>query len=125
MCFGYDSNTEYKGGPSVELDYHMIGRRVARRRKQLSLTQARVAEICGISEQYLSNIERAASIPSTEVVMRLSLALDTTPDAFLVGTARPAGEEWRGVAELLRGMTPRKLELARSFLTWLSDQELS
>ena len=125
MCFGYDSNTEYKGGPSVELDYHMIGRRVARRRKQLSLTQARVTEICGISEQYLSNIERAASIPSTEVVMRLSLALDTTPDAFLVGTARPAGEEWRGVAELLRGMTPRKLELARSFLTWLSDQELS
>ena len=125
MCFGYDSNTEYKGGPSVELDYHMIGRRVARRRKQLSLTQARVAEICGISEQYLSNIDRAASIPSTEVVMRLSLALDTTPDAFLVGTARPAGEEWRGVAELLRGMTPRKLELARSFLTWLSDQELS
>lgn len=125
MCFGYDSNTEYKGGPSVELDYHMIGRRVARRRKQLSLTQARVAEICGISEQYLSNIERAASIPSTEVVMRLSLALDTTPDAFLVGTARPAGEEWRGVAELLRGMTPKKLELARSFLTWLSDQELS
>ena len=125
MCFGYDSNTEYTGGPSVELDYHMIGRRVARRRKQLSLTQARVAEICGISEQYLSNIERAASIPSTEVVMRLSLALDTTPDAFLVGTARPAGEEWRGVAELLRGMTPRKLELARSFLTWLSDQELS
>ena len=125
MCFGYDSNTEYKGGPSVELDYHMIGRRVARRRKQHSLTQARVAEICGISEQYLSNIERAASIPSTEVVMRLSLALDTTPDAFLVGTARPAGEEWRGVAELLRGMTPRKLELARSFLTWLSDQELS
>jgi len=56
--------------------------------------------------------------------MRLSLALDTTPDAFLVGTARPAGEEWRGVAELLRGMTPKKLELARSFLTWLSDQEL-
>ena len=109
----------------MELDYHMIGRRVARRRKQLSLTQARVAEICGISEQYLSNIDRAASIPSTEVVMRLSLALDTTPDAFLVGTARPAGEEWRGVAELLRGMTPRKLELARSFLTWLSDQELS
>ena len=61
----------------------------------------------------------------SQVYETIRRALDTTPDAFLVGTARPAGEEWRGVAELLRGMTPKKLELARSFLTWLSDQELS
>ena len=104
----------------MDLDYHEIGKRIARRRKQLGLKQS-----ADIGYKYLSSIERGISSPSIEVVMRLSLALDTTPDAFLVGTARPAGEEWRGVAELLRGMTPKKLELARSFLTWLSDQELS
>ena len=37
---------------------------------------------------YLTSIERGVSIPSTEVVMRLALALDTTPDEFLVGTSR-------------------------------------
>ena len=109
----------------MDLDYHEIGKRIARRRKQLGLKQSAVEEKADIGYKYLSSIERGISIPSTEVIMRLSLALDTTPDAFLVGTARPAGEEWRGVAELLRGMTPRKLELARRFLTWLSDQELS
>ena len=109
----------------MDLDYHEIGKRIARRRKQLGLKQSAVEEKADIGYKYLSSIERGISIPSTEVIMRLSLALDTTPDAFLVGTARPAGEECRGVAELLRGMTPRKLELARSFLTWLSDQELS
>ena len=101
----------------MDLDYHEIGKRIARRRKQLGLKQSAVEEKADIGYKYLSSIERGISIPSTEVIMRLSLAL--------VGTARPAGEEWRGVAELLRGMTPRKLELARSFLTWLSDQELS
>ena len=109
----------------MDLDYHEIGKRIARRRKQLGLKQSAVEEKADIGYKYLSSIERGISIPSIEVVMRLSLALDTTPDAFLVGTARPAGEEWRGVAELLRGMTPKKLELARSFLTWLFDQELS
>ena len=109
----------------MDLDYHEIGKRIARRRKQLGLKQSAVEEKADIGYKYLSSIERGISIPSIEVVMRLSLALDTTPDAFLVGPARPAGEEWRGVAELLRGMTPKKLELARSFLTWLSDQELS
>ena len=109
----------------MELDYQEIGRRIARRRKELGYKQFQVEELAGIGYKYLSSIERGISIPSTEVIMRLAIALDTTPDAFLVGTARPAGEEWRGVAELLRGMTPKKLELARSFLTWLSDQELS
>ena len=109
----------------MDLDYHEIGKRIARRRKQLGLKQSAVEEKADIGYKYLSSIERGISIPSIEVVMRLSLALDTTPDAFLVGTARPAGDEWRGGAELLRGMTPKKLELARSFLTWLSDQELS
>lgn len=113
-----------KRGVCVELDYHIIGQRVARRRKELCLTQARVAEQCGISDQYLSNIERAVSIPSTEVVMRLAAALDTTPDEFLVGTARHPEEKWRDTAERLRGLGKKQLELADSFLDWLSQQKL-
>lgn len=108
----------------MALDYHQIGKRIAKRRKQLALTQANVAELVGISDKYISSIERAASIPSTEVIMRLAIALDTTPDEFLVGTARRSGEEWKDVAELLRGMNARQLELAGSFLSWLSEQEL-
>lgn len=108
----------------VELDYHEIGKRIARRRKKAKFTQAQLAEMCDISEQYVSNIERSVSIPSTEVVMRLAAALDTTPDEFLVGTARREGDEsWKAAAELLRGMSPRQLELAESFLRWLREQE--
>lgn len=113
-----------KGGHCMELDYQLIGARIARRRGQLNLTQATVAERADLSNQYLSNIERAVSIPSTEVVMRLALALDTTPDEFLVGTARNTGARWREVAELLRGMDDKHLELAGSLLAWLKQQSL-
>ena len=67
----------------MELDYSEIGKRIARRRKELGLRQVQVCERAGINDKYLSCIERATSIPSLEVVMKLALALDTTPDEFL------------------------------------------
>ena len=108
----------------MELDYSEIGRRIARRRKELGLRQAQVCEKAEINDKYLSCIERATSIPSLEVVMRLALALDTTPDEFLTGTVRYEDDEWRDVSELMRGMTPGQLNLARNFLTWLSEQKI-
>lgn len=108
----------------MELDYKEIGKRIASRRKKLGLRQTQVCEMAGINDKYLSCIERATSIPSTEVIMRLAAALDTTPDEFLVGTARHQEEGWRDVAERLRGMNEKKLELADSFLAWLGEQEI-
>lgn len=108
----------------MELDYSEIGRRIAKRRKELGLRQIQVCERAGINDKYLSCIERATSIPSLEVVMKLALALDTTPDEFLTGSIRYESDEWRDVAELMRTMTPAQLKLARSFLLWLSEQSL-
>ena len=97
----------------MKLDYKEIGRRIAHRRKQLGLKQATVEEMADIGEKYLSCIERATSTPSTEVLMRLAIALDTTPDEFLVGTVRQQDEAWRDVAELLRPLSPDQLSLAQ------------
>lgn len=101
----------------MELDYKAIGTRIAQRRKQLGLKQSEVEEAADIGFKYLSNIERGISIPSTEVIMRLALALDTTPDEFLVGTARQGEEGWKDIAELLRPMKGKQLDLAKNFLT--------
>ena len=108
----------------MELDYSEIGRRIARRRKELGLRQVEVCERAGINDKYLSCIERSTSIPSLEVIMKLSLALDTTPDEFLTGSIRYDSDEWRDVAELMRGMSKGQLSLAKNFLTWLSEQKL-
>lgn len=108
----------------MALDYKEIGRRIARRRKQLGLKQSEVEEKAELSYKYLSNIERSISIPSIEVIMRLAIALDTTPDEFLIGTFCDENEEWKNTAELLRDFDSKKLSLAKSFLTWLSEQDL-
>lgn len=108
----------------MELDYSEIGKRIARRRKELGLRQVTVCEQAGINDKYLSCIERATSIPSLEVIMKLALALNTTPDEFLTGSIRYESEEWRDVAELMRGMNSKQLSLAKSFLNWLSNQDM-
>lgn len=106
----------------MELDYQEIGRRIAKRRKELGLKQVQVCEAAGINDKYLSCIERATSIPSLEVIMKLASALDTTPDAFLVGTALHEETEWQNVAEILRGMNQKQLAVAKSLLKWFSEE---
>ncbi len=108
----------------MTLNYQEIGQRIARCRKKAGLTQAALSEKVDISPTYMSSIERAVSIPSTEVIMRLAIALDTTPDEFLVGTARHEDAAWRDVAEALRPLTPGQLRLAERFLHWVVQQEL-
>ena len=108
----------------MEINYSLIGKRIARRRNQLKMTQETLSEKIGCSTPYISNIERAISIPSTETIMKLALALDTTPDEFLVGTGHPEDGRWQGVAQRLRGLSARQLALTDSFLEWLTQQEL-
>ena len=108
----------------MELDYSEIGKRIAKRRKELGLRQVQVCESAGINDKYLSCIERATSIPSLEVIMKLALALDTTPDEFLTGSIRHNEDEWQDVAELMRTMNSTQLNLAKNFLTWLSEQKI-
>ena len=108
----------------MELDYKQIGRHIARRRKELGMTQAEVEERADMAYKYLSSVERGVSIPSTELIMRLAVVLDTTPDEFLVGSVRRHDEAWKDVAEKLRGLDPKQLELADRFITWVSEQKL-
>lgn len=108
----------------MQLDYSQIGRRIAACRKARGLTQEQLSELVDISNTYMSSIERAVSIPSTEVIMRLAIALDTTPDEFLTGTARRGTERWQDVAQRLRTLNERQLDLTDSFLDWLTAQKL-
>lgn len=108
----------------MTLDYSLIGSRIKKRRKHLKLTQEQVAERIDISNQHMSNIERAKSIPSTETIMKLAAALDTTPDEFLVGSSRWPGEEWKAVADKLRPLDSRQLDLVSSFIDWLAENKL-
>ena len=106
----------------MSLDYKEIGKRIAARRKHLGLKQSEVEERADLSYKYLSNIERG--IPSTEVIMRLASALETTPNEFLIGTNQSEEEEWKEISDMLRYFDKKKLSLAKKFLIWLSEQDM-
>ena len=57
--------------------------------------------------------------------MRLALALDTTPDAFLVGAVKTdEQEQWRKVAQRLRMLSPRQLNLAEELIDVAARQDI-
>lgn len=72
----------------MDIDFEVLGKRIARRRHELGLKQCIVAEKAEISNNYLSNIENGKSIPSLQVFSDICIALSTTPDYFLLGTIR-------------------------------------
>jgi len=67
------------------INYSLIGKRVAFRRRQLDLTQAALAEKAKLTPKYISNIETSHSIPSIESILHLCKALDVEPNYLLSG----------------------------------------
>lgn len=109
----------------MAVDYQKMGRRLAARRRALGLRQCQVSERCNVNDNYISNIERAVSIPSLDVFLRLCEALETTPDAMLLGTTLCTGEEaWRRVSEEVRGLTASQLRLVEHFIRWVREERL-
>lgn len=104
------------------VDYKELGRRIADRRRELGLKQWQVNEMAELSDKYLSNIERASSVPSIDVLMKLCEALETTPDALLLGTQRKEVEQG-GFAEVaaqkVKLMSAEQAKLALSLLDWI------
>ncbi len=72
----------------LNINFEMLGKRIAHRRHELGIKQCIAAEKIDISNNYLSNIENGKSIPSLETFANICSALSTTPDFFLLGTMK-------------------------------------
>jgi transcriptional regulator with XRE-family HTH domain len=67
-------------GPAISQRLTEIwGARVSSRRQQLGLTQEQVAQISGLSQQTISNIEAGRHLARDDVKIALAKALGTTP----------------------------------------------
>jgi len=57
-----------------------IAENIAARRAELNLTQEELAEKVGVTQAFISLVEKGFKTPSVEVTKRLADALDTTID---------------------------------------------
>ncbi len=60
-----------------------VGKRISAERKRQSLSQLQLAELAGISDKYLSNIDCGRQNPSSNVLLRISKALQVSVDRLL------------------------------------------
>lgn len=82
--------------------------------------------MAGLSDKYLSSIERAVSVPSIDVLMKICAVLRITPDELLLGTesAGNIGNVGRIAAMKIEKLPREKQLLALSLLDWLNEQKL-
>lgn len=106
------------------IDYSKLGLRLKKRRKELGLTQERLAEYCDVSSTYISHIETGIAKVSLEVLYRVSIALKVTPDYFLVDTVRNPAYVKGELSDLLNKCNPQTLYTAGKLIeTLLTIQE--
>ena len=67
----------------MELDYHAIGIRLRRLRKQQALTQQDLANLAHLEPSNISHIERGATKLSLPTIVNISNALGITVDDLL------------------------------------------
>jgi transcriptional regulator with XRE-family HTH domain len=53
----------------------LVGRNLARLRRERKFTQERLAEVCGVTQQYVSDIERGQRNPTIVSIYHLATAL--------------------------------------------------
>lgn len=68
----------------MNLDYKLIGQRLAEIRKNANLTQENAAELIGATKGYINNIERGKK-PSLEYLAAISQATNVSIDSILIG----------------------------------------
>lgn len=108
------------------VDYNEVGKRLSTRRKELGMKQFQVSEAAGLSDKYLSNLERATSVMSIDVLMKLCNVLKVSPDYLLLGTTERLNSEdiEQRFLQMLSSMNEKQIKMVFSFMEWLSLQEL-
>jgi transcriptional regulator with XRE-family HTH domain len=103
---------------------HRFARNLLKRRKELLLTQADLAERLGVATETVSRFERARHLPSLKMLERMAGAL-RIPIADLIGDAPllPAIElDQSRLTAALDGLDDRDRELVAATVEHLSQQ---
>lgn len=107
------------------VDYKEVGKRISARRRELGLKQWQVEQKAELSDKYLSNIERATSVLSVDVLMKLCTVLQTTPDALLLGAVADEENDYlQSITNRLRQMSSKQARLTLSLMDWILTQKL-
>lgn len=102
------------GAPMAHVQ-QLIARNSRRARKRLGLSQAQVAERCGCSDSFVSEVERGRKYPSAEALERIAEALNLRPYQLLLEE-----EDWE-LRDRMDTVTSMYRDLKSGLLSVLDD----
>lgn len=99
------------------IDYKLIGRRIAFYRKSASVTQAAMSERLGVTESYVSQVERGTTKVSLSRLSQIADALDVDI-AQLVSDGGVISAEYVNpeIAKILSGWTAEQIAMLTDLL---------
>lgn len=77
----------------MNIDYRLIGSRICQRRKELHITQKKLAEMVNVSNTHLSSIENGEKTPSLDTLLIICNQLEITMDYLLHGIIHTSVED--------------------------------
>jgi len=108
-------NIEYK---------KFLGRRTRELRKQRGFTQAGLAELLGVTQEYLGKIERGLASPSFPLLLDLAGALGAEPASLLDAGARSGRRDAPGAEGLALREVRHRMRNGFQFLSGLVSLEM-
>lgn len=105
------------------IDYAEIGKRLAKRRKELGLKQYQVCEMINVNYKYLSNLETGRSSPSLEALMDLCEALQVTPDYLLMGAVLDSKVSDEKITEKISRLSGKNKIIIQGIIDVLAENE--
>ena len=107
----------------MENQFVEMGKRIAARRRSLGMTQNKLAEILGISNNHLSSIETGKQSPSFEKFIKLCEALDTTPNHLVLGCIYPKDVE-QNIIDTIRLCNEENTDLIYDYVNFIYARQL-
>ena len=99
------------------MDSKTLGNRIREARIKKQHTQQRLAEMAGISQMYLGEIERGAKMPSLRSFIKIIEALDLSAD-YVLRDELSSGEHYiyDEITEKLKNLSPQQRKVASEIL---------
>lgn len=107
----------------MNVDYVAIGQRVRKSRKNLKLTQEKLAETIGLTSVYISRIENGKAKMSLDTILRLSQALNINPGYLLSGIFHYSQDNTFVLPELIKNCSIDTLKTMIKILVFVIREQ--
>lgn len=111
-----------KGGFPIDckIDTVLMGERLRRCRNAKQMTMKEFAELCGISERYLADIERGYKAPKLDTLVRIVNAANVSADYLLQDSLLHDESEDGNIQNVLQTLAPEQRKIISDFIAQFS-----